>query len=72
MFMSFWHIFHVFYEFLFYVSSYLFNLTFLHNLMLIIEKFSENLLRLISCKTSKVDVDPRSLEFIHDKPPLPR
>ena len=22
--------------------------------------------------TSKVDVDPRSFEFIHDKPPLPR
>ena len=21
--------------------------------------------------TSKVDVDPRSFEFIHDKPPLP-
>ena len=27
---------------------------------------------LTSCKTSKVDVDPRSFEFIHDKPPLPR
>ena len=23
-------------------------------------------------KTSKVDVDPRSFEFIHDKPSLPR
>ena len=23
-------------------------------------------------QTSKVDVDPRSFEFIHDKPPLPR
>ena len=22
--------------------------------------------------TSKVDVDPQSFEFIHDKPPLPR
>ena len=22
--------------------------------------------------TSKVDVDPRSFEFMHDKPPLPR
>ena len=22
--------------------------------------------------TSKVDVDPRSFKFIHDKPPLPR
>ena len=51
--MSFWHIFPVFYEFFPYFSSYLSILKFLHNLMLIIEKFSETLLRLILCKKWK-------------------
>ena len=28
--------------------------------------------KILPLTTSKVDVDPRSFEFIHDKPPLPK